>query len=78
MGNKNIEPRDAGGLAIFDNATQRSNVLHSDTYKLAWGKDATRLYAHTDPVFQSRGLSVLAADSTGISVIAGASSLTNI
>jgi trimeric autotransporter adhesin len=70
MGNKSIEPRDAGGLAIFDNATQRPNVLSfgsGDTYKLAWGQDSTRLYAHSDPEIQGQSISVLAIDNAGVS-----------
>ena len=81
MGSKNTEPRDAGGLAIFDNAVQRPSGLKfssNDTYKLAWGKDATRLFAHSDPVFQPQVISVLSIDSTGIASASSASGLTNI
>jgi hypothetical protein len=44
MGNSSIEPRDTGGLAIYDNATPRPTQYprsYPDTYQLAWGKDAT-------------------------------------
>ena len=83
MGSINTEPRDGGGVAIFDNATQRPVVLQSstgtDSFKLAWGKDATRLYAHSDPEFQSQTFSVLAVDSTGVSAkVASVSSLGNL
>lgn len=79
MGNHLIEPRDAGGLAIFDNAVQRTAVSHRDMYKLAWGKDATTLIGNSDPVFQPQGISVVAIDSTGVaSVLGGISGLTDL
>ena len=69
LGSKEIEPRDGGGLFIFDNAVQRPSTLaygYPDTYKLAWGADATRLYANTDPEFTPQSFSVLKINSTGI------------
>ncbi|MES2390848.1 MAG: IPT/TIG domain-containing protein, partial [Acidobacteriota bacterium] len=69
MGSYVIEPRDAGGLAIYDNATPRTNLRHygyPDTYKLAWGKDSTSLFAHSDPIFQPQGLLLMSVDASGI------------
>ncbi len=69
MGNRSIEPRDAGGLFIFDNATPRPKSLpysFADTFKVAWGSDATRLFAHTDPVAQPQIFSLITIDSTGV------------
>ena len=81
MGNSAIEPRDAGGLAIFDNAVRRANVLPSsfaDTYKFAWGKDATKLYANSDPVFEPQSFSIVSVDGTGITGRASVSQLTDL
>jgi hypothetical protein len=69
MGNKNTTPRDAGGLAIFDNATERPKALaysYGDVFKFTWGKDATRLYGQSDPEGTPQTSSMLTIDSTGI------------
>ena len=81
MGTSLLEPRDTGGLAIFDNATRRANVLPAgvaDTYKLAWGNDATKLFANSDPVFEPQGFSSISVDATGITSRAGVSALTDL
>lgn len=81
FGSRLIEPRDTGGLAIYDDATPRAQTSYAsapDTYKLAWGSDATRLYAHSDPEIQGQSLSILAVSSAGLSRTAAFSSYTNL
>ncbi|HEY4357359.1 MAG TPA: IPT/TIG domain-containing protein [Acidobacteriaceae bacterium] len=73
MGNIDIEPRSAGGLAIYDNAVKRTNGSSGfGAYKVTWGKDATRIYAQSDPEIQAQGLSILTVDSSGILSVTGA------
>jgi hypothetical protein len=69
MGNVGITARGAGGLAIFDDAVQRPAALlltGDDTYKLAWGKDSTQLFAHSDPNISSQTLYVFSVDGNGV------------
>lgn len=50
MGNRAISPPDDGGIAVFDNAIQRTQPeppISGKHYKIAWGKDATRFYTNT-------------------------------
>ena len=77
MGNPAIEPRSAGGIGIFDGTAERPNAIPpGGTYlfKLTWGKDATRLFANSDPVFQPQNAAILTVDSNGISSTTGVSS----
>ena len=69
MGSPVIEPRSAGGIGIFDGATERPKAIPyggNDLFKLTWGKDATKIFANSDPVFQPQGAAILSVDSTGI------------
>ncbi len=80
FGSKNIEPRDSGGMAIYDNATPRPQAAPAgpDTYKLAWGIDATHLYAHSDPEFQGQSLSLFIVAAAGLTRTAAYSGYTNL
>lgn len=81
LGSPSIEPRDTGGLVIFDNATARTKTLAyggPDTYKLSWGKDSTHLYANSDPEFQPQSFAVVSIDSMGITGRTATSTLTNV
>ena len=69
MGNIDIEPRNGGGLAIFDNAVQRPGAIPQDipAYKFTWGKDATSLIGHSDPEFTPQSLAIYPISGTGLS-----------
>lgn len=70
-GNQNIEPQGCGGLAIYDNATPRPGTLSyssGDFTTLAWGADASTLFAQSDPVFETQSLYGLAVSASGPSV----------
>ena len=69
-GNRQISPPDAGGVAIFDNATQRTNVTTwptTEVYKLGWAKDSTLLFGQG---YQG-GEDLLGINSSGIASHAG-------
>ncbi|MGI4828544.1 MAG: beta strand repeat-containing protein, partial [Janthinobacterium lividum] len=82
FGTNLLEPRDSGGMAIYDNVTPRTQTSTyssgPDTYKLAWGSDATHLYAHSDPEFQGQSLSIFAVSSAGLSRTVALSGYTNL
>jgi len=68
QGRQNIEPRACGGLAIYDNATLRTSLPYSsgDFTNLAWGADASTLFAQTDSVFQPQSLAAYSVSSTAV------------
>ena len=82
FGSRLVEPRDAGGMAIYDNATPRPQAATyasgADTYKLAWGIDATHLYAQSDPVFQPQSLSLFTVGTQGLTRSAAGGGFTNL
>jgi hypothetical protein len=68
LANSSVSPAEQGGVAIFDDATQRptkfpggANLVHS----LQWGADATRLFG--SDIFN--GLDALSVSPTGVSLI---------
>ena len=59
QGNENIEPEGCGGVAIYDNATPRPDTLTAnsgDFTNLAWGADATTLFAQSDSIISPQAL----------------------
>lgn len=69
QGNNNIEPKGCGGVAIYDNANPRPDTLtysSGDFTKLAWGADASTLFAQTDSEFQPQNLYSLAVSPAGV------------
>ena len=82
FGSKTTEPRDSGGLAIYDNATPRAQTAifgaGPDTYKLAWNSDATHLYAHSDPELQPQSLSIFTVGSAGLNLTEAFGGYTNL
>jgi hypothetical protein len=76
MGNPGTEPRSAGGIRIFDGTTERPKTIPAGgnfLFKLTWGKDATRLFANSDPVAQPQNAAIFTVDSSGISSTIGVS-----
>lgn len=74
QGNTEIEPAGCGALVIFDGATPRPQTLlpvapyFADFSELAWGEDATALYAQTDSVFSPQQFSSLAVSASGVTL----------
>ena len=78
FGSPNLEPRNTGGLAIFDNATARAYNQNTGSYKLTWGADASHLYGNSDPELQGQGFSLLTVNGSSIGVTSSSSTLTNL
>lgn len=69
QGNVNYDPEGCGGLAIYDNATPRTDTLpylSGDFTRLAWGADADTLYAQSDARVSPQTLYGLSVSPSGV------------
>ncbi len=74
QGNVNFDPKGCGGLAIYDNATPRTDTLpfgSGDFTRLAWGADADTLYAQSDSSVQPQNLYGLSVSPSGVAINGG-------
>lgn len=71
QGNYNFDPIGCGGVAIYDNANPRPDTLpynSGDFSTLAWGADASTLFAQSDSEVQPQTLDSLAVSPAGVTV----------
>jgi hypothetical protein len=71
QGNFNFNSKGCGGLAIYDNANPRPGILpysSGDFTSLAWGADASTLFAQSDPALPPQILHGLAVPPSGVTV----------
>jgi hypothetical protein len=71
-GNAGFESVACGGLAIYDDATPRSDTLpysSGDFAMLAWGVDATQLYSQSANSISPQTLYGVAVSSSGVSLV---------
>lgn len=77
QGNANYDSSACGGVAIYDNATPRPDVLPFPTGEftsLAWGADATMLFGQSDPEIEPAVLDGMPVSSSGVSTVTGLNS----
>ena len=69
QGNGGLEPKGCGGVAIYDNATPRTDTLtlkSGDFTSLAWGADATKLFSQSDVNLEPQTMNNLAVSPSGV------------
>jgi hypothetical protein len=71
-GNQNIEPTGCGGVAIYDNATPRSDTVGyftgGDFTTLTWGATATTLFGQSDAEITPQSLHGLTVSPSGVTL----------
>jgi hypothetical protein len=76
LANASVSPAEQGGVAVFDDATQRPTKFPGGSHlvrSLQWGADATKLFGSD----LSRGLDALSVNAGGVSLIQSFNGIAN-